>query len=295
LTAALERDFTLFELNGRVYPMTDLGLYLAEMAAWPTYDDVREWLEVNDPFRRDILARLEEQGPLLAREIPDTSLVPWRSSGWTNNRNVMRMLECLMMRGEVAIAERRGGQRVWDLAERVYPEVEPLAREQARRIRAQRRLRSLGIVRETAPGASAEPNGDPGELVTVEGVPGVWRIDPTVLDQTFQGRTVLLSPIDRLVYDRARLADLFGFEYILEMYKPKAARRWGYYALPILHHDRLIGKVDATSDRKAGIFRVDAIHPDVRFSKAMTAAVRSQLADLATWLGLRLGGEGVRA
>jgi uncharacterized protein YcaQ len=112
---------------------------------------------------------------------------------------------------------------------------------------------------------------------------------------SFTGRTALLCPYDRLVYDRARLAELFDFAYLLEMYKPKAARRWGYYALPVLHHDRLVGKVDATADRKAGVLRVDAIHEDVPFTKAMSAAVHAELAELATWLGLHLGGPAIAA
>ena len=70
------------------------------------------------------------------------------------------------------------------------------------------------------------------------------------------------------------------------MYKPAAARRWGYYALPVLHDDRLVGKVDATADRKASILRVHAIHEDVRFTRTMTKAVQTELEDLASWLGL---------
>ena len=111
-------------------------------------------------------------------------------------------------------------------------------------------------------------------------------MDPGALGQPFTGRTALLSPFDRLVHDRVRLAALFDFEYVLEMYKPKAARRWGYFALPVLQHDRLVGKVDATADRKDGVLRVDAIHEDVPFTKTMTKAVKAELRDLATWLGL---------
>jgi uncharacterized protein YcaQ len=135
-----------------------------------------------------------------------------------------------------------------------------------------------------------------GELVSVDGLAGHWRVDTEALadlDTTWSGRTALLSPYDRLVYDRARVAELFDYEYVLEMYKPKAKRRWGYFALPVLHDDRLIGKVDATADRKAGVLRVDAIHEDLPFTKATTAAVHAQLADLAAWLGLPLGGPAV--
>ena len=120
----------------------------------------------------------------------------------------------------------------------------------------------------------------------VEGVKGEWRVDPAALDDDFEGRTALLSPFDRLIHDRVRAEELFDFEYTLEMYKPAAKRRWGYYALPILHEDRLVGKLDAAADRKASVLRVNAIHEDVKFTRAMTKAVRAELDDLASWLGL---------
>ncbi len=112
-------------------------------------------------------------------------------------------------------------------------------------------------------------------------------IDPAALGADFEGRTALLSPFDRLVYDRRRAQELFEFEYTLEMYKPAAKRRWGYYALPVLHDDRLVAKVDATADRNASVLRVHAIHEDVRFTRTMTKAVEAELDDLASWLGLR--------
>jgi uncharacterized protein YcaQ len=120
----------------------------------------------------------------------------------------------------------------------------------------------------------------------VEGVKGEWRVDPAALRGDFEGRTALLSPFDRLIHDRVRAVELFDFEYTLEMYKPAANRRWGYYALPLLHEDRLVGKVDAVADRKASVLRVNAIHEDVKFTRPMTTAVQAELANLASWLGL---------
>jgi len=128
--------------------------------------------------------------------------------------------------------------------------------------------------------------GEAGEPAVVEGVKGEWRVDPALLGGDFRGRTALLSPFDRLVHDRTRTEELFGFEYTLEMYKPAAKRRWGYFALPILHGDRLVGKLDALADRKASVLRVNALHEDVKFTPAITKGVRAELEDLAAWLGL---------
>jgi uncharacterized protein YcaQ len=199
------------------------------------------------------------------------------------------MLEFLMSRGEVAIAGRAGRERVWDLAERVYPadvEVPPV--EEAERRKDERRLAALGIARRTARAMPMEPVhvNDAGEPAVVDAVKGEWRVDPALLDGGFEGRTALLSPFDRLVHDRVRAEELFEFEYTLEMYKPAAKRRWGYYALPILHHDRLVGKVDAAADRKGSVLRVHAIHEDVRFTRAIARGVAAELEDLAAWLGL---------
>jgi hypothetical protein len=128
--------------------------------------------------------------------------------------------------------------------------------------------------------------GAAGEPAVVEGVKGEWRVDPSLLGEELEGRTALLSPFDRLIHDRVRAEELFEFEYTLEMYKPAAKRRWGYFALPILHQDRLVGKLDAAADCKASVLRVNAIHEDVKFTRALTKAVRAELDDLAAWLGL---------
>ena len=289
LRQALDQDRTLFEHNALVRPIGDVGLVLAEAADWPTYERSRIWFRANEAFRRDILDRLSDSGPLTSRDIPDTAAVPWKSTGWTNSRNVTHMLELLMMRGEVAIAGRAGRERLWDLSERVYPsDVQVPSPDDARRIKNERRLRSLGIARAKSTPMPIEPVdvGDAGEPATVEGVAGEWRVDPDALRRDFEGRTALLSPFDRLAYDRVRALELFGFEYALEMYKPKDKRRWGYFALPVLHEDRLVVKVDAVADRKRSVLQVHALHEDVRFSRPIARAVESELEALASWLGL---------
>jgi uncharacterized protein YcaQ len=301
LTNALERDRKLYEVRAIVRPTADLPLQLAAMAAWPFANEGRRswavpgpsaarWLDANDSFRRDVLDLLRASGPLPSRDIPDTSVVPWQSTGWTGNRNVTQMLEFLSARGEVATAKRTGRERLWDLAERVYPavaEVVPLA--EARRIMAERRLRALGIARPEVTGVYGERRYEQvaGEPAEVERTKAEWRVDPEAIGQPFEGRTALLSPFDRLVHERARAEELFDFEYYLEMYKPKAKRRWGFFALPILHEDRLVGKLDATADRTKSVFRVHAIHEDMRFTVEITKAVHAEIEALASWLGMQ--------
>jgi uncharacterized protein YcaQ len=296
LRAALE-DRALLELQAMVRPAEDLALYRADMADWPGRgelraweEDLRDWVDANDACRRDILGRLEASGPLTMRELPDTCAKPWGSTGWTNNRNVEKLLGFMVQRGEIAVAGRQGRERLWHLASRVYPDDPVVPAEEAKRIRDERGLRALGIARASGPERPVEPVGvgEAGVPAVVEGVKGQWRVDPSLLDRPFSGRTALLSPFDRLVHDRQRAVQLFDFDFQLEMYKPVAKRRWGYYALPVLHRDSLIGKVDATADRKAGVLRVDAIHEDEPFSKTATAAVRGELKELARWLELDL-------
>ncbi|MDQ2748860.1 MAG: winged helix DNA-binding domain-containing protein [Actinomycetota bacterium] len=295
LTDALQGR-ALIELQGMIRPAEDVALYRADMAAWPGSGDVSwrvaqgAWVRANDACRRDILARLGREGPLTSRDIPDTCVQPWKSSGWNDDRNVVMMIGFLVARGEVAAAGRRGRDRLWDLAERIYPDDPAIPGGEAIRLRNELRLRSLGIARMTGPECPVEPGdvGSAGEPAVIEGVRGEWRVDPAQLGQPFSGRAALLSPLDRLVFDRKRMAELFEFDYQLEMYKPAAKRRWGYFALPILYGDALVGKLDATADRKAGVLRVDAIHRDVPFAETMAAEIDHQITDLANWLDLEL-------
>ena len=291
LQKALEQDRTLFEIQAQptevepplamVRPPAGVGLDLADMATWVAEGTRRgTWLAANDAFRRRVLDQLRESGPLGSREIADTSSVSWQSSGWTKDRNVTQMLAFLAFGGEVAVSARRGRERLWDLASRVFPAdltVPPV--EEARKLRAERWLRSLGIAR-------GRVVGDAGVPAEIEETKGVWRLDPEASADGFVGRTAVLSPFDRLSHDRARAIDLFDFDYVLEMYKPKDKRRWGYFALPVLHHDRLVGKVDASADRKAAELVIHALHEDVPFTRRMSEDVEAELVALARWLGL---------
>ena len=100
LTRALEQDRTLFELRAFIRPTSTVALHVSEETGYTATPRVQSWTEANDRFRRDVIDRLRDAGPLLSRDVPDTSQVPWDSTGWTNDRNVTQMLEFLSARGE---------------------------------------------------------------------------------------------------------------------------------------------------------------------------------------------------
>ena len=293
LREALDQQ-TILDFRMTLRVAQDMALYRAEMAAWPGPDATgwklanRQWVADNERCRQDILELLRTDGPLTASELPDTCVRPWRSSGWNNNRNVTMMLDQLVQMGDVAAAGGTGKDRLWDLAERVYPEGPVIGLDEAFALRNQRRLASLGIARSKGPACPIEPLdvGDAGEAAVVDGVRGEWRVDPALLDLPFEGRAALLSPMDRLLHDRKRMTEIFEFEYVLEMFKPAAARRWGYYALPVLVGDRLVGKLDATAGRD--VLQVHALHLDEALAPAAAEAVDAEIEDLARWLELEL-------
>lgn len=286
------------EVAGALRSIDDVALYRAEMAAWPTpgpwkewHHRLSDWMQANEECRRDVLEQLRQEGPQPVGSLPDTCGRPWRSSGWNDGKSTRMMVAQLVQRGEVAVAGREGRERLYDLAARVYPDdpVPPLAEAEAELNR--RRLRAFGIARAGAAYQQGEPvgAGAAGESAVVEGVRGRWRVDPAALEaleRPTPEETELLAPFDLLLHDRKRVTDLLGFDYALEMYKPKAKRRWGYYALPVLHGDRLVGKVDATADHEAGELLIHAVHQDEPFGETLHSAVQVRITELGRWLDL---------
>jgi len=261
-TAELERllweERKLVEWRAFIYPAEDLPVLRARMRR-PLNRNSNDWLNENRSFRRYVLRELAERGPLLSREIEDHSGFEREHHDWWGARKMGLMLEILAANGEVAVVGRRGKQRIWDLAERWYPETETIPWPRAKKLIAEQRFRALGVRLERGR-LVAHPEAENGPVPT---------------------RTTFLSPFDRLVHDRARAEALWGFYYRLEMYVPAAKREYGYYVLPILHGDRLVGRIEPVFDRKERRLNVKGVwwEPGER-----EIDLAEPLGDLERWL-----------
>ncbi len=267
LDRLLWEERQLVEWRAFVYPIEDLPLLRARMRR-ALNRNANEWLRENRGFRRHVLRELERRGPLLSREIEDHTGHRREDHAWWGARKMGLMLEILAARGEVAVVGRRGKQRLWDLAERWYPETETVRLPTAQKLLAEKRFRALGVQRERD---------------------GGWVAHPDAVDGPVPDRVTFLSPFDRLVHDRERTEALFGFRYRLEMYVPKAKREYGYYVLPILRGDRLAGRIEPVLDRRERVLRVDGVWWE---PGEEPAPLDEPLADLARFLGAELAWAG---
>ncbi|MEU1970975.1 crosslink repair DNA glycosylase YcaQ family protein [Microbacterium sp. NPDC019599] len=293
LQKAVELDRLLFEFDGTFRPMSLLPLMLPAMRRWPTHERSRAWLDANARFRADVLAKLRAEGPLLASQIPDTAQVSRAPDGWSGSNQVPIMLDFLLRRGEVAVVGREGRHRRWDLAERVYPSDLPVhPDDEAERLLHERRLQAAGIAKQRSPWT---PVGEAGEPAVIEGSPRKYRVDPealAALDDDGGGRVAFLNPYDGMLFDRPRLSEIFEFDYVLEQFKPKPQRRYGYFAHPILMGDRFIGMLDAEVDRAREVLRVNAVHEFLPWEPEEHDMVRAEIAELGEWLGVPVVGLG---
>jgi uncharacterized protein len=264
LDRLLWEERKLVEWGAFIWPIEDFPLIRARMRrrrGKAKYEQQgTEFLQKNARFKQHLLRELEERGPLLSREIEADLMVSRDSHPWWGSRKVTLMLELLEGRGVVAIVGRRGKQRVWDLAERWYPEAESMSWPEARELLAEKRFRALGVKYEK----------------------GEWRAHPDAEDGPVPKRVTFLSPFDRLIHDRNRAEALWNFYYRLEMYVPKLKREYGYYVLPILRGDRLIGRIDPVLDRKTGVLKVNSVHWE---AGVKPVSLQKPLRSLASFIG----------
>jgi uncharacterized protein len=267
LDRLLWEEKKLFEWNAFIWPIEDLPLIRGRMREpwgrlrWQRW--AKQFMTDEAGLRRYVLRELERRGPLPSRELEHSAARSDADHVWWGTRAQLTwMLELLARRGRIAVAGRLGRQRLWDLAERWYPESETVPLREANRLLDEKRRRALGVWLEK----------------------GEWRSYPGLEDGRMPARTTLLSPFDRLIHDRDRAEALWGFFYRLEMYVPKAKRQYGYYVLPVLHGDRIVGRIDPKYDRRSGVLEVNAVYPEegVRFP---TTGLERALKSLARFLG----------
>ncbi|MDE3113890.1 MAG: YcaQ family DNA glycosylase [Chloroflexota bacterium] len=321
----LMRRRELFETPSLLLPMSDLPLHLAAMRAYRRATDgdgptmrgrlegagggtwpkrAAEFLRKNAALRRDVLARLRREGPLPLTAFEDRSEFSWTSGGWNNERNVTMMLAVLQRRGEVVVAGRRRGQKLWATAHGWYPEVAPLPSRERAREATLRAIRAMGIASAKAFKWYYAFNRyiDPDTLaalvregalaaVEIEGLRGTWYAEGDlqrrlrVLRDGWEGRTTLLSPFDSLIMDRERLEALFGYRYRMEIYVPPQLRKLGYWAMPVLMGDAIVGSVDPKLDREKGVLVVNKVVLEPGAPARAKRAVRGALEELAEFVG----------
>jgi uncharacterized protein YcaQ len=258
----------LFEWNAFIWPIEDLPLIRARMREpWgplKRHRWAKEFLKEQAGLKRYVLRELERRGPLPSRELEHhAARADERYVWWGTRAQLTWKLELLQRRGQIAVAGRQTGQRLWDLAERWYPETETVPLAEARRLLDEKRFRALGVRLEK------------GRLVA----------HPEADDDRVGNRVTFLSPFDRLVHDRDRAEVLWDFFYRLEMYVPKAKREYGYYVLPILRGDRLVGRIEPVFDGKEAVLRVKSVVAEPGAPASAGPGIARAVRRLGRWLG----------
>ena len=299
--------------RGRLFEYWAHEACLLHADDWPLFRAVmvngggRRWygdIERTHPhLAEELVAVIRERGPLGSRHFEGST-----GGGMWNWKPAKSMLDWLWNRGELVVAGRQGFQRLYDLPERVLPRKlleAPLPAEDERlrslvlkAVRARGALTESGIVehwrlrggtaRIRPHIASLVADGALERLRVADGGPDVLAPAGAELDLPAPAAAVLLSPFDNLLWDRPFARRILGFDHLIEVYKREHERRYGYYVLPLLWRDRIVGRADLKSERKEGALLVKAFHrePGVRGSAALDAAFDRALARLARAVGV---------
>jgi uncharacterized protein len=306
--AAYGRRRSLFEYWGHEASLLRLDLH--PLLRWRMaraergegiYGGLARFAIENRPFIDAALREIEQRGPLSARELTEGGRGRSAWWGWSDGK---RALEWLFWAGRVTTATRRGFERVYDLPERALPAAvialpTPSA-EDAQRTLLRLAARALGVATERDLRDYFRLDVDETKLrlaelveeaallpAEVEGWTAPAYLDPGAKIPRRVEARALVSPFDPLVWERSRTERLFDFHYRIEIYTPAHKRQHGYYVLPFLLGDRIVGRVDLKADRAGGRLLVPAIHLEPWASPAdVMPALRAELEDMARWLNL---------
>jgi uncharacterized protein YcaQ len=297
------RVFEYWAHEASLLPVEDFPLFRWRMRGRGHWGSHERALRDHPEVAEHVLEEIRARGPLGSRHFAGEG-----GGGMWNWKPAKRVLDSLWDRGDLAIAGRQGFQRLYDLTERVIPRTVLGAPEPSdgdalralvlRAVRARGALTESGIAEHyRLPGrtAAVRPHVDAlvaegalGRLAVDDGGPPVLVPDGLALGETVSRGATLLSPFDNLLWDRPFVERLFGFRHVMEIYKPPAQRIYGYYVLPLLRGDRIVGRADLKSDRKAGALRLLAFHrePGVHDTKALERDLTRALERLARAAGL---------
>jgi len=307
LEKAAYKDRVLFDYwahEASLCHIDDLALHRWQMRRWlvlPRRRPYAEFLKRNAGFADELVSEIRERGPLRAQAIEEREIDHWRRGHWTDDVNwrqtIARLLDVLWLSGRIGVHSRDGLTRRWHVLEECLPpnalDRQPdLSDAEATTIAARRALSMLGVAkaghirkhftRNRYPRLDELLVKDPEiEAVQVEGTRGTWfaLAESLSIDLEPGRRTTALSPFDNVLCDRARTAELFGFDHRLEIYVPPQKRLWGYYVLPILHGERFIARADLKIDGDK--LRVLSLHEEP--GRRAPAAIRRALEQLARW------------
>lgn len=294
----------LFEYWGHVaslLPIEDYPLFRWRMEDTPLWRSIRQIEDDHPGYLDGILEEIRHRGPSATSDLEDPGE---RTGPWWGYGKGKQALEWHFTRGALTVADRRNFARVYELAERWVPSeihrASEVTKEDAHRRLLERGARAHGVgtakdiadyyrlrVPEARPRLVELVEDGVIERVEVEG----WSLPAYLHRDAKRPRRIdaaaLLTPFDPVVWERDRVERLFGFRYRIEIYVPEPQRQYGYYVMPFLLGDRLVGRVDLKADRKAGILRVPGAYcEDVEDPTEVAAALAPELELMASWLGL---------